>query len=364
MLRFRATLLLATLLTPIAVHAEADPALWRFVYPNAKALISVDWTRIRDSQAGAMFRDKFSTVKGVQLPPVPGMELLNDIDRILISSPGNQSPGDTGEPPFLIAIHGHFDAAKVRHVFTEFGTRPQAYNSFQVYRPQRKQNKDTALVLFDNETILFGDAPSVFATLDRNQYGAPAVQPAPAPDSMSARAAAMEGAYDFWLIMDATEVLSSDSVAPLLKGNDWSSDARAFEAGISLRAGLTADVTVRFATEGSAKRMIDEITRALHQEMNKMPNAQAREIANKLKFNVDGAATKISLHMTEQEMEKAAQAMAAAQRAGFEMARKAQATASSRPESIAVPRPEKPAVIRIQGLDDGERDIPYPTPQH
>ncbi len=67
-----------------------------------------------------------------------------------------------------------------------------------------------ALVLFDSETILLGDAPSIFAALERNQLG-PAAQPAPTPGSMLARAAEMEASYEFWVIMDATELMSNDS---------------------------------------------------------------------------------------------------------------------------------------------------------
>ena len=75
------------------------------------------------------------------------------MDRILISSPGTPNTGNlaTGdaaaesvEIPMLIAVQGHFDAAKVRQVFTWLGAKPQSYNSFQVYRPQGKSTKNMA----------------------------------------------------------------------------------------------------------------------------------------------------------------------------------------------------------------------------
>jgi hypothetical protein len=361
MLRLRAALALAVLLAPIAAHGQSEPALWRFVYPNAKALISVDWARIRQSQAGAMLREKWQSVAGMPMPAIPGMELLDEIDRILISSPGNKSPDESEQPPVLIAIHGHFDPAQVRRIFARFGAKPQAYNSFQVYRPQGKQAKDMAFVLFDGETILLGDAPSIFAALERNQLG-PAAQPAPTPGSMLARAAEMEAGYDFWVIMDATELMSNDSVAALFRGGEWASEAQGFEAGINLRAGLAADITLHFSSDATAKRMTTELTRVMNlAAKDKSTGAELQDIARKLKFNVDGSATKISLRLTQQEIEKTAQAFAASHKASPQAAA---SVANSGAVLTPLPTPAKPGVIRIEGLDDGPREIPFHPDQN
>lgn len=361
MLRLRAALALAVLLAPITAHGQSDPALWRFVYPNAKALISFDWARIRQSQAGAMLREKWQSVAGMPMPAIPGMELLDEIDRVLISSPGNKSPAESEQPPVLFAIHGHFDPAQVRGIFARFGAKPQAYNSFQVYRPQGTQAKDMAFVLFDSETILLGDAPSIFAALERNQLG-PAAQPAPTPGSMLARAAAMEASYDFWVIMDATELMSNDAVAGLFRGGEWASEAQGFEAGINLRAGLAADITLHFSSDATAKRMTTELTRVMNLAVkDKSTGAEVQEIAKKLRFNVDGSATKISLRLTQQEIEKSVQAFAASHKASSQAAAP---VANSGAVLIPLPAPAKPGVIRIEGLDDGPREIPFHPDQN
>jgi hypothetical protein len=373
MSRFRATLtftlLVAATLAPGVARGESNPALWRFVHPNPKALISIDWARIRQTQVGAVLREKWLNVAGQPMPAIPGLELLKDVDRILISSPGGSTasddsaqPDDGAQQPLLIAIHGHFDPAEVRQVFTRFKAKPQAYNSFQVYRPQGKQAKDMAYVLFDNETILVGDAPSVFAALDRNQFAA-ATPPTPAPGSIAARAAEMESNYDFWLIMDAPEILANDSVASLLRGGEWASEAQGFEAGLNLRGGLVADITVRFSSDATAKRVTTELTRVLNAAAkDRGVEKQVQDIAKKLKFNVEGSATKISLRLSEPELEKAAQSMAASMQAGQRMA--ASAVSNRTPAPAPIPAPLKPAVIRIEGLDDGPREIPYPDRDH
>jgi hypothetical protein len=366
MIRLRTSLVFAALVWPIVAAGQSEPALWRFVPPNAQALISIDWARIRQSPAGAMIRDTWLTSGA--LPAIPGLELLNDIDRILISSPGNSSADESTQQPVVIAIHGHFDAAKVRQIFTRFGAKPQSYNSFQVYRPQSKKGsgargneaKDMAFLLFDPETILFGDSKSIFLTLDRNQFG----PPPQASASLLARAAAMDPNYDLWVIMDAFEIMSNDSVAALLRGGDWASEAQGFEAGVNLRAGLAADITVRFSSDDVAKRVTTELTRVMNMAArDRRSGAQMQEIAKKLKFGSDGSAAKISLRLTEQELEKSAQAFAAGLKAA-ESAANAASPSDAAPAPAPVPSAAKSAVIRIEGLDEGPREIPFQDAQH
>jgi hypothetical protein len=354
-----ATLALAILLAPDAAKGQSEPSLWRFVNPNTKALIGIDWARIRPLPAGAFIREKLLTAG---LPgAIPGLELLDDIDRVLISSPGRNSPDDSTESPLLIVIHGHFDAAKVRRVFTRVSAKAQAYSSFQVYRPrgrdqEGKSAKDTAWVLFDAETILYGDAASIFATLDRNHFAQAPPQPAAASGSILARAAEMYASYQLWAIMDAAEMTSSDQIASFLPDGEWTSEAEDFEAGVNLRAGLAADITVRFSSDDAAKRLTSELTRALNlAARDKSVGAQLRKFAKKIKVNVDGAAAKVSFRLTEQEMEQNAMAIAAGRKAA------ALATAvSTNPPPAPIPvTPPKPAVIRIEGLDEGPREIPY-----
>jgi len=341
----------------MAAECQPDPALWRFVYPNAKAVVSINWQRIRLSAAGAMMRDKW--LSGGFATAIPGIELLDQVDRVMISSPGNGPSNDADtdsavestELPVLIAIQGHFDAAKVRQLFARFGAKPQSYNSFQVYRPQGKGAKDMAYVQFDAGTILFGDAPSIFAALERNRF----TPPAPEPGSILARASEMDAAYEFWVVMNTPEIMSNDRLAGLFHGAEWVSEAQGFEAGVSLHAGLAADITVRFATEAAAKQVVTEVTRLVSMmSKDKKAAAQMGDITKKLKFSSDASAVKISLRLTPQELEKSAQAFAAGLKA------------SAASESAALPAlvPAKPGVIRIEGLDDGPREIPYPAPQH
>jgi hypothetical protein len=266
---------------------------------------------------------------------------------------------DNPEVPVLIAVHGHFDGPKVRQFFTRIGGKPQAYESFQIYRPQGKGVKGMAWVLFDPETILVGDAPSLFATLDRNHFG----PPAPEAGSMLARAAEMEAAYEFWLVMNMPDMVPNEKLTGLFPGSELAADAQGFEAGINLRSGLTADIAVRFGSEASAKQIVAEMAKMISAAAkDKGAEAQVRELAKKLKLTAEGPTAKINVRLTQQELEKSAQAFAAGHKAALRAAGNMEPAGSTFP--VVTPAPAKPGVIRIEGLDDGPREIPYTDHQH
>jgi hypothetical protein len=363
MLRLRAsslnarvlTILLAPVIASGQALGQADPSPWRFVYPDARTVISIDWAHIRQSPAGAMIREKWLTAGAI--PAFPGMELLNDVDRVLISSPGkNTTDDDSAESSILVAIQGHFAAAQVHQVFTHFGAKPQSYNSFQVYRPQGKDAKQTAWVLFDAGTILYGDAPSIFSALDRSRFLSAPLE----SSSLVARATDLDANYELWAIMDATEILASDQIAALFRGGEWASEAQGFEAGVNLRAGLTADITVRFSSEDTAKRVTAELTRVTNlAAKDRSSSAEVQDIAKKLKFNLNGSATKISLRLTQHDLERSAEAFAA----GYKASAQAENTGLITNPTPAKSETLKPGVIRIEGLDEGPREIPFQEPQ-
>lgn len=368
MLRTRASFAFAALILPAFLAAQPEPALWRFVQPNAKVLIGIDWARIRQSPAGTMIREKWIPQNAVT--SFPELELLDSADRFLISLPGKFAPGedphaddptDSSDTPVLIAIHGHFDEAHVRELFQRMGAKRQSYESFQVYRPQSKKERDMAYVLFDQETILYGFAPSVFAALDHNRFAPPAAGSV-SPGSMAARAAALEAKYEIWAILDAAQTMSNDPIADLFGANEWAAVSQGFEAGLNLRNGLDADFIVHFSSEDAAKRVAGELTSAVAQAAkDKHSGGDMAYLARKLKFNVEGSSTRVNMHLSEQDLEKTAQALAQSFKSGEAQA--ANAASSENQPPASAPVPSKRGVIRIEGLDDGPREIPYPNPQ-
>ena len=176
----------------------------------------------------------------------------------------------------------------------------------------------------------------------------------------------MDARYELWAIMDATEMMSSDRIAALFRGGEWASEAQGLEAGFDLRAGLAADVTVHFSSDAVAKRVTAELTRVVNvAAKDKSAGSQEQNIAKKMKFNVDGSAAKVTLRLTEQELEQSALAFAASQKAAAGSAGLTEGLnerLNATPVAAPLTTPLAPAVIRIEGLDEGTREIPYLEP--
>ncbi|HTR39972.1 MAG TPA: hypothetical protein VMH80_29070 [Bryobacteraceae bacterium] len=375
------------LLAPALGMAQSDAGLWRYVHPNAKAVISIDWERVKHSAVGAMLRDKFQAAKAtatataapLPIPQFPGMEILDDVDRILISTPGEpaakqaeaanpdaptaNAPAATAaaDTPLLIVVHGHFDLIKLKQLLAHYGTKPQMFNSTEVYRPQSKDGKDMAIVPLDPQTILVGDVASVFATLERNKFATPP----PPPGSILARAAEMDANYEAWVLTAAPDALGNDQLNAVLSGSDWGSDTRGFEAGVSFRSGVLVDVVVRFASEASAQKMVTELGHMI-QLTSKARGSEAavmQDMASKLKLTAEGQAAHFRLHLTAEEVAKSVQTMQASYQRGAVAAQHTPPVdVNIRPVVRPAPVPPKPAVIRIEGLDSGTREIPYHEP--
>jgi hypothetical protein len=343
-------------LAPWIGRAQTDAGPWRFIPPNAKALISVDWSRIRKSHVGTLLREKWVDGAGI-----PGTEFLDDADRFLISSTGRPADQPDAEAPMLIVVTGHFDLAKVRTALAQHRVKPQMYNSFQVYRQQGKDAKDLAFALLNPQTILIGDSRSVFASLDRSAF--PAAEPA--AGSLLTRVADMDSSYDAWAIVNTPDILGGDRLTALLSGSDSDVDARGFEFGVSLRNGLAADVSLMFGSDSVAKSMATELSRMVKLAVKgKLGDPALADLEKRLKFAAQGSVTKLTLRLSPQELEKNAQIFTASRKqpaAGVPEIRpvvKQDQPVAAKVEPPVPPKPEK-KVIRIEGLDDGPREIPY-----
>jgi hypothetical protein len=356
-------------LAPMIASAQTESGPWRFVTADTKAVISIDWSRIRKSHVGTLLREKFIDGAGV-----PGTQYLDNVDRFLVSSTGKSSDDPESDALLAVAI-GHFDLARVRTSLAQYRVKPQKYGESLVYRPQGKNAKDLAFSLVDAQTILIGDSRSIFAALDHAAFP----RTAPPAGSLAARAPDMDATYDAWAIVNESNILGGDRLKALLSGADADADERGFEFGLSLRSGLAVDVSLMFGSESTAKAISGELSRMLKLAVqDKLGEPAMLDLEKRVKFNAQGSVAKLTLRLTPQELEKNAQIFTASRKPqplpgtnGLSQVRPvlkadqpaaAQPTAKPGATSAAkidpAPKPER-KVIRIDGLDDGPREIPY-----
>lgn len=349
-------------LTPAIAEAQSELSPWRFVPTDTKAVISLDWSRIRKSHIGTLLQEKWIAGAGV-----PGIEYLDNVDRFVISSTGKSSDDDA-DAALLVVTTGHFDLARVRTTLAQYRVKPQKYGESLVYRPQGNNAKDLAFSLVDSQTILMGDSRSIFAALDHSAF--PRTD-APA-GSLVARAPDMDASYDAWAVVDSPNLLGGERLTALLRGADAEAGARGFEFGLSLRSGLAADLSLMCGSESTAKAISGELSRMLKLAIkDKLGEPALVDLEKRIKFSAQGSVAKLTVRLTPQELEKNAQIFTASRKQQPGNQRipqvrpvvKAEQAPASKPEASVAAKiePEKPEkkVIRIEGLDDGPREIPY-----
>jgi len=355
MSRSRSVSALLALAAPVILYAQTNSgqngiSLSRYIQPNANLLINVNWKLIRQPHAGDKLQKKLLDATA-SMRAIPGMEFLNDVDRVLVS--GRASGEETADPEVLIAVGGHFDLAMLRKTLLTYGLKPQLFNSIQVYRPQGTNGQSMAVVLLNAQTVLIGDPRSVFATLERQTFPLSASE----TNSMLARASELDANYDIWVLGKGLNVLTADRMPDLFGLKELAGEERGFEAGVSVRSGLTSDIAMRFETEEAAQSAVSKIQELLKMRAKeKGIEAVLADLEKKLKITAEGPVAKISLHMTAEELETATATLAKTP-----MRAATASLANPQPVIRIAPTPPKPEkqVIRIEGLDDGPRVIPY-----
>ena len=329
------TLLVAAVMLASGLGAQTAGGLWRFAHPQAKALIGVNWKVVRESQAGRMMRERLESGIG---EGIPGIEFLNDLDEALISSPG--ATEGRADPQTLIAVRGRFDRARVKDLLVRYGARKQMYGASVIYRPKGESGRDFAIAQVDERTLLLGDVASVLAGIDRAKSEWTGGDANPVVE----RAQRLEASYDFWALFTAPGALS-------MPGAHMPPDAREMEAGISFHNGLSMDVRLETESIDIARHMAAELSKTL-KLVSKDQEAQPgwTEVAKKMHVWADSAAVKVSVRMGGEDLAKATRLWEVAR------AKRETARAQAQLDVKAVPPPRR--TIRIDGLDEGPREIP------
>jgi hypothetical protein len=307
--------------------AQLNPSALLLTHPDAKALIGIDIRSLRKSSVAQAFGGDLKQT-GFGMFHFPGVELLDDVDQVLVSSPGAKE-GKKENPPFLLIATGHFAPEHLRPLLQG---EHQTYHDTEIYT--FSDNMDLALL--DENTIILGDVPSLKGALDRRG--------AKDPSTLVTRGAAMSSSYDAWLIATISPSAFQPAEVGLAK---LFQDIGGIDAGVSLRDGLDLDIGLLTSTPKAAQEIEKLLSDGLQAALtSKLDEKQAIEVARNLQVSADGNKMHLLFKLSKEELETQIQ-----------MARQARATTNSR---IAVPADPGPKKIRIFGLDDGVHEIPFP----
>ena len=285
-----------------------DLTPWQLIHPNSKALIGIQWSAVKNSEVGPWLRERW--IGDLQ---IPGVDFNKDVQQILISSPGNAG---AGEPPLLIAVRGVFDQKHVETALTDEGMVKQMFSGASLFRPKARGSTDPAFALLSDHLILIGDPTSLFSTIERSRL--------PRPDELGSflqKAQSLDARYDCWALLSDSGAMQNFMLASLF-GKNLTERTQSFEAGISVRDGLAIDLTMTTQDERAAQTLQTNLRSQV-----RLAAQDPRAWAGKFQVSTDKANVIMSLRMLTSQVQHAVAA--------------------------------KPQVIRIEGLDDGPRFVPF-----
>ncbi|MCW5977775.1 MAG: hypothetical protein KIT09_06840 [Bryobacteraceae bacterium] len=335
-----------------AADSVSMPSIWRYTHPDAKALIGIEWSRALHSPIGQQLRAK---LQESDFGERKGLELIDEIQRILISSPGNTEAGHDGHAPAVVAVQGNFDLDKIRELAMPNLTKAVSYQSVEILERRGDDGATMALALVSPQTILVGDAQSVRTALDHYL----AVDAAQAANPLFARAAELAANNDIWIVAKASPAdFAGDGAEP----PPFLNDIETVEAGIALQNGLGLELNLGSKSAESAQALAGALQFMLGMAMAKREPGMP-DFSEKLYISTDGALVHIAFSLDGQELETALAkigpelapqlAAMAGDRALLETA------ANGHEEQLPPPPPPEKRVIRIYGLEEGVREIPF-----
>ena len=349
-----------------ALGARAETNAWELGHPDAKLLMGVDLKSLRESSVGQTIRQQMHAQPAATAAPSPfqasfqamALGILDQIDRVFLSSPANAALGAKNNPPFLLVVEGRFPMEQLKP-FLQGAARQ--YRGAQVYRTSKPDTTKSAAIkvatakpdttsvaLLDGGTLLLGDEKSVLAALDRRGGALP---PASA---LLARAQALASTHDFWAIADAP--LSKFQPSSASPGNPLASalasqifsQIKGIETGLSLRDGFQFELSLATDSEATALQMSQLVSGQIQMAMlAQATRPEEAEMVRKIQIGAEGNRMRVNLALTADEFQQLQAAQAARTMA-----------AARTPQPAARPaKPATPGKIMIYGLEGGPREI-------
>ncbi|MCC6540267.1 MAG: hypothetical protein IT162_22160 [Bryobacterales bacterium] len=336
-----------------APKVSAQPMFQRFVHPEARALAGLDLKRLLTSPLGKMLGAQIEGTGWKQKASAQGLDFAADVERVIVSSPGDASGKQAAlseEAPFIASMQGKFQIEKLRKALIAKKAARLVHQGAEVWMPPKSE---MAIAIVNSQLLVLGDRQSLRATLDAAY--SPEIEGEDQPARL--RAGELSAQYDLWISSEASLDGLKDSLGEqgnMLAGVDQ------FELGVSLRAGLEADVNLHMKSQedlnklgmilSGAKAMM-----AMSARDKKQP--ELASLAEKIKVGTSGDRLVASLKFTEAEIARGmADAMGKPKKpaAAVETASAAEPTAAA--PAPAAPKPPAPLVVRIFNAEGGTRE--------
>ena len=277
------------ILASTTASAAVDPALLDLVMPEAKVLYGIQVQQALASPFGQFALSRLPDHgKGLlQLAVATGFDLRRDLQEILLAS----SAGKGKWPDGIILARGSFEPAKFADLARTVGAKTADYRGFTLITPPGSGGSSFSFL--DSSTLAIGSPTEVQGVIDRRASPG-------ASTALARKAQAASGTGDAWFAtVTPLAQLAPASTGPLPAG--FVQAVIESSAGLQFNASgvtLSAEALTHSAEEAAALAGVFKFIAG----MVKGPPAVFLQSAQ---FTTSGPATRLTLSVAEQDLERA-----------------------------------------------------------
>lgn len=346
---------------------KSEPQSWRFAHADAQILAGVDFRALAATETGRSLRDRF----GATLGPA----LLDQADRMLMSSVLDPK----GRRSDIVILSGSFSLANLRKMATSEGAKVVSFKGVEIAAPPGSTAADPHLAWVvsagDGTTLLIGNRPAIQAAAERAKTNR--LESLAQGNRLFERAQELAPSFPIWVSCDTVPAgFAPKAVDALL--DEAGENAAVDGMDLGIRAGATADVNLWIwaNTEEVADQVLGHFTASVGSKESFVLSPWLKE----LKGQIEGStlalgapvppadiAQRVAPLLAAFALPVSVQAVAPAPAPAIRAKVEANVPVTGLPAEAAKPAepppPPKKLFVRIEGLDDGAKEIPYATRQ-
>lgn len=361
-----ALLVLSTGALAGATIGASEPMAWRFAHPEAQILAGVDFRRLAETPDGRQIREQFVAALGAPM--------LEQAERLLLSSVVESS----GKRSDVLILSGSFSLLQLRKLAMSEGAKMMPYKGLEIAAPAGAVAGDPHLAWITGPgggtTVLIGTRQAIQAAAERSKAS---VESLASVNPLFARARDLGPKYPVWITCETMpQGFGPKSLDHFVEGGDGPDAGQLDGFDIGIQVGKTADLNMWLWTTSEATA--DLVLKQLQGGVGAQERFVLSSWLPQLKGSIEESTLVLGAPIA---------AGAVAERIGPilvafalpvdvkapdprpSMRIKVEANvpmtgmaAMNQPVPAAAPVPPAPPkklFVRIEGMDDGVKDIPY-----
>jgi len=342
-----------------------EPLAWRYAHAEAQILAGVDFRKLAQTPDGAQIRAQFAAALGAQL--------LDQTERLLLSSVFDSG----GKRADVLVLSGTFSLPQLRKLAMQEGAKMVSYKGLEIAAPGGATAADPHLAWITGHgggtTVLIGTRPAIQAAADRSRAQVTSLG---SVNPLFARALDLSPQFPIWVTCDTVpQGIGPKSLDRYLEGDPKAETGpvEGFDIGIRTGADGEANFWVWATDETAAGEVLTQLQAGARTKEQFLLSTWLSQLRSTVEGSTLALGTALPPGAAAAKIGPLLAAFAlpvdvkgSATPTGLEIRAKVAANVPAAPMPVPgapaeAPAPPKKLFVRIQGLDGGAKDIPYPA---